>query len=281
MAQIAVYVLQQKVDCPSIQTRAFFLAFMPWGDVGRYFSLPPYTDNGVNIMMPMPPPEQQFKNFISEEFVPTTYLTNAFCYMTTFKKQSSDNINAFYKLCSSFSQCSVPLNDPYSCVNQFSTTLQDPHYKSFMGGVFFLLACKATLDVSKLVIILMSIWKKKIIKKKWTADFIKNSPFSPLLHVAGIDFYRKGRFMIPDFFPVMTGSIILGNCFLFVMNSSVLLHKPHFRDMGFRMLHLLLLVDVPMLVLSMYFLLYLVQTGLSVNGMCADSSTNNVVAVSG
>ena len=191
-SQIVKYILEDYINCASIQTRAFFLAFMPWGDVGRYFSLPPYTDNGVNIMMPIPPPDQQFKNFITTEFVPTTYLTNAFCYMTTFSKQSTDNVKAFDRLCNSFSQCSVPPTDPYSCVNDYSSNLQDPKFKSFLAGLFLLLACKSFLDVSKLVIIIASIWRKKIIYHKWTTEYIKNSPFSPLLQCAGIDFYHKG-----------------------------------------------------------------------------------------
>jgi hypothetical protein len=146
-------------------------------------------------------------------------------------------VDIFQAKCREFPQCKVPLENSYTCVNAFESTIASNYNKGFLALLILLITWKLFLEVSKWSIIIYSIWQKQIPWSYWLTDFIRPCVLGPLLYINHINWL-----------------------------DTVIMHHNEFPNYLVRFVLNSLFNQFPSTVASFYYYTYVQATGLSITG---------------
>jgi hypothetical protein len=171
-------------------------------------------------------------------------------YGTTERQQ---NLDAFIQKCATIPSCSAisapslelvcSLTDPSKA--EFGGT----KFHNFLMWVIIVLSVRVVLDVSKLLLICVCIFQKRVVGSGWAEDFLAASPFQSLLWIPLRDQYF----------------------------AKVARYQPTHRDLLRRLLHQFLLMSAPLLLINLLYFNSIAQTGLTVLNIL--SMLNGIVTV--
>ncbi len=101
------------------------------------------------------------------------------------------NMQDFSNLCSNNPECWTSPTSAMECTSIRGTSLADLSNAWLIIILIVIIAWKIALEMAKLVILLRSLSRGKLIRQQYISDFIRLSPFGPVLYFIGVDWWTE------------------------------------------------------------------------------------------
>ena len=177
--------IQMSIATINVVKLPHVLAICPSDTVNRTGNR--FLAKGWSFDLSVPSPTQTFAQYMAN-FVEWSPIT-----INTFTNANQRQQQAFADFCQTLNRCTYDAT-ALACVRRFADGQDDddwdtlpPDQFAFLLGLIALVTWKIGLEVLKLGIILWTFRAHQIIAPDITLDFLRTSPFLPLLYMTGID----------------------------------------------------------------------------------------------